>query len=242
MLLLQQAVQLAAPLPAAAAAAAAAGAGAGAAIVQQQQGGLRLSSFSSNWRGSPELLGALPAHSMTKLQLDLGIPSRKPTAASYGLDGAVTSAALARLSSLWQLTLADTNYMCRNAVSCLAAVAQLTRLTLLDLAACMDYALAEIADDHQSDAELPQLLAGLSQLRVLRLPARYREWPALDLTHMTQLLVLCNSYRDMFSHGLGAVQLPAQLDFGRMRYEHQLEAVLQLQQLRHLVFRCDLGV
>uniref|UniRef100_A0A383W1D2 Uncharacterized protein n=1 Tax=Tetradesmus obliquus TaxID=3088 RepID=A0A383W1D2_TETOB len=250
-LLLQQAVQLAAPQPAAAATAA------GSAITQQQpqqlqqqqQRGLRLVSFSSNWRGSPQLLAALPAHSLTQLTLDLGSAQQGD---SYQLDAAAAAAALARLSSLQQLTMQNTDCMCENAASCLAAVSELTQLTLLHLSAFDQYEGVWEGDNDDDEEvgplELQALLPRLSQLRVLRLPTGSDgAWPPLDFSHMTQLQELTNGV------GTGAwqsnefdagQQFPAQLrklDFRRMRDVQQLGAVMQLQQLEGLTFLCELG-
>uniref|UniRef100_A0A383VDI5 Uncharacterized protein n=1 Tax=Tetradesmus obliquus TaxID=3088 RepID=A0A383VDI5_TETOB len=228
MLLLQQALQLAAAPAAAAGAAAAGSASAVAAAVapvvllqqqqqQQQQQGLRLDSFSGNWPGTPELLDALPAHSLTQLQLDLGCPSHCALT-RYEADGTAASAALARFSSLQHLTVANTRYACDNPATCLAGVAQLTQVTYLDLAACTDHRWVGAPYGPPELPELRAVLPSLSQLRVLRLPAGAGVWPALDFSHMTQLQELTNADCALgdgnFFH---EVQFPAQLrrlDFG----------------------------
>jgi hypothetical protein len=91
---------------------------------QQQQNPMRLASFSTNWLATPAVLAALPAHSLTCLQL----------AAEYSsqVDGAALSAAIARLSSLQQLHLSS-----GLARSCASSIAQLSRLTSLTLHACL---------------------------------------------------------------------------------------------------------
>uniref|UniRef100_A0A383W7L2 RNI-like protein n=1 Tax=Tetradesmus obliquus TaxID=3088 RepID=A0A383W7L2_TETOB len=66
---------------------------------QQQQACLRLSSFSSNCLVTLDMLAALPAHSLTHLDLNL--------MHSPAMDGSALSAALARLSSLQQLSLSN---------------------------------------------------------------------------------------------------------------------------------------
>uniref|UniRef100_A0A383W8N2 Uncharacterized protein n=1 Tax=Tetradesmus obliquus TaxID=3088 RepID=A0A383W8N2_TETOB len=136
-LLLQEALQSAAAAAAAADAASAAAAAAAAAAagteVKQQQPGLRLANFSSSWRGAPELLAALPAHSLTQLHLDLGWPKGQRAADGYSVDGEVTSAALAGLSSLQQLTLANTDGMCGDPASWLSATSGMPPLTLRTL-------------------------------------------------------------------------------------------------------------
>jgi hypothetical protein len=157
-------------LPAAAAAAAAApvtATGTG-----QQQGLWRLASFKSNLPGAAGLLAALPAHSLTKLQLDLTCD----TAAS----AAALPAALARLSSLKQLIVFDG----RGAFPvgpgcCLKGVAQLSQLTELQL----------IGQWPGSVEQLQQLLAKPLPLRrlVMRL---YEELPVFDLSELTQLTAL----------------------------------------------------
>uniref|UniRef100_A0A383WJT9 Uncharacterized protein n=1 Tax=Tetradesmus obliquus TaxID=3088 RepID=A0A383WJT9_TETOB len=248
LLLLLQAVQLAAARPPAVAAAAAAApasgppaiAAEGGAVVQQQQhqqqqqqqGPLHLGSFSCYWRGTPELLDALPAHSLTQLTLDLGLSSGWG-AHCYDLDGAVASAALARLSSLQQLTLANSYGLCMDPAGCLEGVAGLSQLTLLDLEAVLfDYAVWT-----GEDTWLHALFCGIVQLRVLRLPASVNDWPSFDFAPMTQLQELTNRRGTSFTE----VQFPAQLrqlDFGALMELHQLDAVVQLQQLQGLT--CDL--
>jgi hypothetical protein len=70
---------------------------------QQEHRGLQLSSFSSNFlspNNGYSMLGTLPAHRLTHLNLDLK--------RSRGLSGGGLAAALARLSSLQKLQLAST--------------------------------------------------------------------------------------------------------------------------------------
>jgi hypothetical protein len=112
--LLQQAMQMAAP-------SAAQGALAG----QQQQQGLRMTSYRSGCLSKPgavDILSALPAHSLTQLDLSCG-PQGGGT-----LDAAAVSAALGRLSSLQQLRLSGP-HIASTSGNCLASVLQLSRLT-----------------------------------------------------------------------------------------------------------------
>jgi hypothetical protein len=66
---------------------------------QQQQHDWRLASFSCNLSGAAGMLAALPAHSLTSL--DLGITN------SYDTSSKELAAALARLSSLQRLCIAS---------------------------------------------------------------------------------------------------------------------------------------
>jgi hypothetical protein len=103
--LLQQALQLAASQAATIPAAAARILASSTSQQQQQQQqqrrphGLRLSSFTSNCLVTPDTLAALPAHSLTHLDVEL--------VHSKALDGAVMAAALAQLSSLQHLSLSN---------------------------------------------------------------------------------------------------------------------------------------
>jgi hypothetical protein len=254
--LLLQSLQLAA-VPSAAAAA-------GIAPNNQQQQGLRLQSFSSYWRGTPALLSALPAHSLTQLHLDLGWPPAAGQGGYYDLDELAAAPALARLSSLQELRLSNTGYRCSYPASCAAGIAQLSQLTLLDLAQCDDSqwvfnAVDDNGDpDEQQPAQMPELralLPSLPQLRVLHLPRCFEcgfPWPALSFTHMTQLEVLTNYLPDdVDQHHLHEdgvdftkVQFPAQLKqlgFGALTTAEQLDAVAELQQLQGLTFTYSLG-
>jgi hypothetical protein len=91
---------------------------------QQQQRGLRLSSFATNCLVTPDTLAALPAHSLTHLDIDL--EHSKP------MDGTVLSAASAQLSSLQHLSLVNESQV-SVAGRCLLGLAQLRQLTLLKL-------------------------------------------------------------------------------------------------------------
>jgi hypothetical protein len=101
---------------------------------QPQQRGLQLASFSTNCLVFPGVLSALPAHSLTHLDLDLRLFGEFR---AYGYqqmtdgDGPAVSAALAQLSSLRQLHISNGLTCLPN--SCLAGVAQLKHLTLLEL-------------------------------------------------------------------------------------------------------------
>jgi Leucine-rich repeat (LRR) protein len=160
--LLQQAMQLATALPAAAARSNTA------AAVQQQQP-VRLPNISSiTLAGDGAMLRVLPAHSLTHLSLQwLPCSSGSATAA----------AALAKLSNLQQLHI-QTLYDDSNLGSFLTGVAQLSRLTSLEL----DYV------DSSRVEELLQVLAQPLPLQVLRFTClRDDKLRRLDLSHHTQL-------------------------------------------------------
>jgi hypothetical protein len=92
---------------------------------QQKQQGLRLASFSSDLP-SAELLAALPAHSLTHLEVYHGCYRTRSDK-----DNSSIAAALARLSSLQHLELTTSENGIP--VSALEGVAQLSRLTALEL-------------------------------------------------------------------------------------------------------------
>jgi hypothetical protein len=94
---------------------------------QQQQQGLRMTSYRSGCLSKPgavDILSALPAHSLTQLDLSFGLEG------GGALDAAAVSAALARLSSLQQLRLSSAG-MASITGNCLASVPQLSTLTSL---------------------------------------------------------------------------------------------------------------
>jgi hypothetical protein len=111
--ILQQALQLAAaPAPAATTLPIAAAVGSTPIPQQQQQQqqqGLRLASFDSDWLVAPAVLAALPAHSLTSLNLDLKYAAAELHMASVpaglAVAGTAVAEALARLSSLQHLSL-----------------------------------------------------------------------------------------------------------------------------------------
>jgi hypothetical protein len=95
--------------------------------MQQQQSRLCLPNFISDSLCAASMVAALPAHSLTHLILDVGRED--------AFDGAALSAALAHLSSLQQLWLTNKKSFSSSNTpgSCLAGIAQLTRLTSLSL-------------------------------------------------------------------------------------------------------------
>uniref|UniRef100_A0A383VVV7 Uncharacterized protein n=1 Tax=Tetradesmus obliquus TaxID=3088 RepID=A0A383VVV7_TETOB len=153
------------------AAAAAAGSPAGnpeqAAPQQQQQQQLRLASFSSNYAGIP-VLQALPAHSLTRLQLDVEafLETERPEVPQL----------LAGLSNLQELQV-DSTGIGELPGSCFAAIAQLSKLTQLQLDAFSWGRMRE---------PLQQLLAQPPPLRVLHWHVDY-DWPPLNMSALTQL-------------------------------------------------------
>ncbi|KAF6248731.1 hypothetical protein COO60DRAFT_1689590 [Scenedesmus sp. NREL 46B-D3] len=162
--------------------------------------------------GSTSMLTALPTHSLTHLDLQ-------------GLHGPVhgpaVSAALARLNNLQRLRVA----MQRAPCSCLAGVAQLTRLMSLELGGYWS----------GSKQPLQQLLLQPLPLQVLCL-SMYEHLPLLDLSHLTQLQELCDR-----SYNLTAVFPPQlqQLEIWRVSSKKILQPVMPLQQLRSLMFTAD---
>jgi hypothetical protein len=190
---------------------------------QQQRQGLRMTSYRSGCLSRPGAVGvlsALPAHSLT--QLDLSLFQRAPGST---LDASAVSAAVAQLSSLQQLRLSTSNKSSSTG-NCLASVPQLSRLTSLALH----------GNWWGSDEMLQQLLSQplpLQQLFIIRYPYDApQELAVLDLVRMTQ-------FTDLKSYGWGFAEgsvLPAQLQ----RFEadapqpHLLSALLPLKQLQWL--------
>jgi hypothetical protein len=222
---LHQAMQLAGTMPTPPAAAlvstAAASASSGGNSASQQQG-WRLASFSSDLP-QRELLAALPAHSLTHLDLHTGscIPYS-------GVHNSTIAAALSRLSSLQQLKLVTSGD--DMLVSALDGVAQLSRLTALTL--------------HSDQAGIKQLLEQLlvQQLPLRKLEIRIRDYssssqpPVLDIKHLTALEELSSCvwpWRGQLPEGSA---LPAQLEQLQLAKcsESDLEAVMPLQQLQRL--------
>jgi hypothetical protein len=157
---------------------------------QQQQRGLRLVSFSGDLPGMPGLLAALPAHSLTRLDLDLW-----PSAAMSSLR---LAAALAGLSSLQHLSLQKTQGRAPGIpTSCLGAVGQLSRLTYLKLAGLWS----------GTAQPLQQLLALPLPLQQLHLDLNM-PLPKLDLAHLSSLREL--SVKLAWSISIGSA-LPRQL-------------------------------
>jgi hypothetical protein len=117
---------------------------------QQQQPRLRLASFSSDSLCDASMVAALPAHSLTHLDLDVGPEDT--------FDAPALFAALAQLSSLQQLWLTNKRgFSSSTPGSCLAGVAQLSRLTCLGLDGCWP----------EVQQPLQQLLVQLPQLQQL---------------------------------------------------------------------------
>jgi hypothetical protein len=166
--------------------------------------------------GDTGMLAALPAHSLTNLDVRSGLLGP--------VDGQAASAALARLSNLQQLRLRTDS---TDLYSCLAGLAQLSQLTSLELE---HYARqASQAGDPQ---QLQQLLAQPLPLRVLHLHIGGSELPQLDMSNLTQLQVF-SSWSQLDATFPPQLQ---QLTLGGISTEQQVEAVLKLQQLQRLKF------
>jgi hypothetical protein len=221
---LLQALQLAgtksappAAAPASATAAVSASVGGHTAAQQQQQEGWRLASFSSDLPRA-ELLAALPAHSLTHLDIYAGSCSTRSGEGSNAI-----AASLARLTSLQHLELwIGTDGI---PVSVLAGVAQLSQLTALTLQGWWD----------GIKQPLEQLLAQQLPLRKLdvsmRDDIRDSPQPVLDIKHLTTLEQL--STVGQLPEGSA---LPAQLK--QLQLEQcsasNFAAVMPLQQLQRL--------
>jgi hypothetical protein len=218
--LLEQGLQGAAE-PAAAAAAAAAGemhaddAVAAPPQQQHQQQQLQLASFSCDY-ASLAMLKSLPAHSLTHLRFDLvnALPE----------EYAEVPASLAKLGNLQHLQLGITGG--RMPGSCLAGVAQLSKLTQLQIGNigidCM------LSDVHEP---LQQLLAQPLPLRKLQVDMQ--DLQPLDLTALTQLEELVTDGFDWLSKlptQLRSVKLTAVRSDGRYG---SLQPLIELQQLQH---------
>uniref|UniRef100_A0A383VXL9 Uncharacterized protein n=1 Tax=Tetradesmus obliquus TaxID=3088 RepID=A0A383VXL9_TETOB len=186
---------------------------------QQQQRSLRLVSFTADLPGMPGMLAALPAHSLTRLQLDFW--------ASAKFSGARLAADLARLSNLQQLSLTKEQGKAGGIpTSCLDGVAQLTRLSHLSLG-------GQWCGGQQP---LQQFLARPLPLQQLQLNLGMR-LPVLDLTRCSQLRGLTiNAYFGVpegsaLPQQLQRLELVSRSSRGDAVAELQL---LQLQQLQHL--------
>ncbi|KAF6255391.1 hypothetical protein COO60DRAFT_1641580 [Scenedesmus sp. NREL 46B-D3] len=170
--------------------------------------------------GSTGMLAALPAHSLTHLDLQhVHGPVHGPAVS------AAVSAALARLTNLQRLHVAldEASY------SCLAGVAQLSRLTWLEFRGTR-------AKDYE---HLRQLLAQPLPLRVLQL-FNLAGFPPLDLSRLTHLQELQDrshvwSYLAVFPPQL------QQLELWGVPSIETLSSAMQLQQLQRLTFVADVA-
>jgi hypothetical protein len=189
---------------------------AAAAAVPEQQG-LQFSSFSTGLPGA-DLLAALPAHSLTKLELNY--------ADNSAVDCSALSAALARLSNLRQLSItADHDNQLSG--SCLSDVQQLSCLTSFKLA-------CEWSEFHkhlQTILDAPQLQQ-LQQLDLIDLG--FPVFGGLVLSRLMQLTEL--GVDELVSMG-DHIQLPLQLQrlqLGPCDGPSSYTKILQLKQLQHL--------
>ncbi|KAF6263254.1 hypothetical protein COO60DRAFT_486948 [Scenedesmus sp. NREL 46B-D3] len=152
---------------------------------QQQQQGMRMLNISSISMaissGSEGMLAALPAHSLTRLDLQ---------GHEGPVDGAAVSAALARLRNLQQLHIAGESWS--DPARCLTGVAQLTRLTLL-----------ELDGDWTGDGKLMLDLSRLTQLHKFS-----HRWKQLDAIFPPQLQQL--TLDDLLTPGQFEALMPLQ--------------------------------
>jgi hypothetical protein len=199
---------------------------------QQQQQHWRLASLSCDLPGAADMLGALPAHSLTHLDLDVRLSGETTTADDL-------SAALARLSNLQQLCIhSGTGFTAHSwgpepdadipeipGSYLVTGVGQLTQLT--------SFTLFEGLTDHKGPDHIAQLLAQpLLRLRRLQLCTL----PKLNLAHLSQLEEIAGDHHVAIVPG---TVLPPQLKrLGQltvwMHNAHVLESVYPLQQLQHL--------
>jgi hypothetical protein len=188
---------------------------------QQQQQRWRLARFSCDLPGAAGMLAALPAHSLTCLELGL---TQSSTANLNDLP-----AALARLSNLQQLKLVSMtqDYEPRTLPDRLICLAQLSQLTRLELG-------GRIADAFVKQL-LRQPLQQLQQLRIYR--GAHSPVIQLNLAHLTQLTKIAGgSDEHPFVPAKGTV-LPAQLKHLQLTVGYSggaLASVLPLQQLQQL--------
>jgi Leucine-rich repeat (LRR) protein len=184
---------------------------------QQQQQRLRLASFSTDWLGTSATIAALPAHSLTRL--DLTFPYTDVPKSEAML------AALAQLTSLRQLRMGPYGGRWSFPTTLLSAVPYMKQLTLLELSGNFD------TDSRQW--ALQQLL--LLPLPLQRLQIGSLSLPTLNFAALTQLSKLSIA-ADIYDNS----QLPAQLQqltanvscWGR-----NLGAVTGLQQLQCISLR-----
>jgi hypothetical protein len=206
---------------------------------QQQQQMLRLASFSSDWLFQPPFLAALPAASLTALDLDLGCSSPQLNVPKW-------IAALTSLSNLQKLRLSSshptkTGY--RIPARCLLALPQLSRLTVLTL-----------GGQYWSLKGLPEALQQLLTQPPPLLQQLHLTWlvkpRSLDMRHLTKLTELT------LEMGLpDKAVLPAQLQrltmqiykppgppgrHGEPVYASNVAAVMPLKQLRELILTVNI--
>jgi hypothetical protein len=193
----------------------------------EQQQCWRLASFSCNLPGAAGMLAALPAHSLT--HLDLGVSNSCDTTSEE------LAAALARLSSLQRLCIVS-DFVCTERIWLPSSqiqgidgsylrngVGQLTQLTSLSLKGFFE-------DEEPVEQLLTQPLPRLQQLLLLLL----RPLTKMNLAHLTQL-------QEMGSGGgfplTDTATLPTQLKRLHLYTNHgghMLAAVRPLQQLQQL--------
>jgi hypothetical protein len=187
---------------------------------QQQQQGLRLSSFVSNCLVTLDLLAALPAHSLTRLEVNFSH--------STAMDSATLSSALAQLSRLQQLSLAnDVDHRCRrpSCHSCrsLLGLAQLQQLTSLRLCGYWS----------NSGQPLEQLFSQPLPLQELCINCNsIQPEPVLNMAALVSL----RKYTAISGLPEGSVLPPQlqQLHLGKAITAGSMSALMPLQQLQHL--------
>jgi hypothetical protein len=182
---------------------------------QQVRCGLHLASFCSDLPWPAGMLDALPAHSLTRLDLNLTVTPE--------VRGSALAAALARLSCLQQLHLECMGSHVGIPGGCLAAVPQLSLLTSLSLA----------GNWSNFDRPLQQALAQPLPLRQLHVAVGMPDrTPALNLAQLTQLEQLSTPQK--LGHGSLLPQQLQRLQLGPYAHSSELIAVLAPQQLQQL--------
>jgi hypothetical protein len=193
------------------------GARAAASQQQQQQQRLNLASFSSDY-ASLEMLRCLPTHSLTHLRVEF----------NYALPEqyAEVPDVLARFSNLQQLQLDGQGGKMPG--SCLAGIAQLSKLTQLQIE--IGSLRSSLWDPLILQQPLQQLLSQPLPLRMLQLDMQDMLYEPLDLTALTQL-------EELITDGLHPQsKLPGQLRSVKLTgvRDKGLEPLRELQQLQRL--------
>jgi hypothetical protein len=100
---------------------------------QQQRLGLCLTGFASSWLVGPAVLAALPAHSLTCLNLDLHWATSPLARCTISVNGLAIAEHLSRFGNLQELNLGVLvcELQADVAAACLASIAHLTQLTSL---------------------------------------------------------------------------------------------------------------
>jgi hypothetical protein len=219
------------PAAAAAAAKAAAGAGAAAAASAAAPAALQLRSFSTDMIRSPALLRALPAATLTRLDLQHSICWRN----DLNLNSSSIAAGLAQLGGLRSLSLYGSA-----GPACIAAVGQLAQLTHLDLD-CVEHQGAGSCSLQLLPPQLQDLIVAVN------LASDIEDSTAeVALAHITALR---NLDLDLYFSAAAGSSVPTSLTALTLSLQRETDAadslqhlgVLHLQQLQKLHLKSSLG-